>query len=157
MAAAAPPGAVVVPVAAAAQPAAGAAARNWTKVSQRWAQTLFVLGFAAAALATFSINSYPTEAEAAALRAASEELLLAAAAQVLGATTAVLLPACKLATIFATLLGSMTGYCASDVLWLLVACHGYVHGDLRVYYGFFVAMFLVALLVGLLASLGPCF
>ncbi|OQU75817.1 hypothetical protein SORBI_3010G037101 [Sorghum bicolor] len=100
----------------------------------------------------------PTEeAEAAALRAASEELLLAAAAQVLGATTAVLLPACKLATIFATLLGSMTGYCASDVLWLLVACHGYVHGDLRVYYGFFVAMFLVALLVGLLASLGPCF
>jgi hypothetical protein len=104
------------------------------------------------------LRGAPTEeAEAAALRAASEELLLAAAAQVLGATTAVLLPACKLATIFATLLGSMTGYCASDVLWLLVACHGYVHGDLRVYYGFFVAMFLVALLVGLLASLGPCF
>jgi anti-sigma factor RsiW len=63
-AAAAPPGAVVVPVAvAAAQPAAGAAEatrKYWTKVRLRWAQTLFVLGCAAAALAAFSINSSPT-------------------------------------------------------------------------------------------------
>jgi hypothetical protein len=70
----------------------------------------------------------------------------------------VLLPACQLVTVFATFLGWLTGYRAGDVLWLLVACHGHVHGDRLVYYCFFVAMFFVAFLVGFRLSLrGPCF
>jgi len=89
----------------------------------------------------------PTDAEAAALRAASEQLLLAAAAQVLGATTAVLLPV-TLVTIFSTLLGWMTGYVASQVMWMLVACHGRVDAVLAIYYCLFVAMLCVAYLVG---------
>lgn len=90
----------------------------------------------------------PTNAEVAALRTALEELLLAAAAQVLGATAAVLLPGSLLVSVFSTSLGWITGYRASQVLWMLVDCHGQVHGVLEVYYCLFVAGFFVAHLAG---------
>jgi hypothetical protein len=42
----------------------------------------------------------------------------------------------------------MTGYVASQVMWMLVACHGRVDAVLAIYYCLFVAMLCVAYLVG---------
>ncbi|KAF8702831.1 hypothetical protein HU200_032665 [Digitaria exilis] len=94
----------------------------------------------------------PTEEEAADLRAASQQLLLAASAQVLGATAALLVPA----PLFAApgcLLGVLTANRADDVIWQLVACHGHVHGAASFHYWLFVVVMVVVLLVGLAVSL----
>ncbi|KAF8703994.1 hypothetical protein HU200_031475 [Digitaria exilis] len=88
----------------------------------------------------------PTEEEAADLRAASQQLLLAASAQVLGATAAWLVPA----PLFAApgcLLGGLTAYRADEVIWQLVACHGHVHGAASFHYWLFVVVLLVVLLI----------
>nr|TKW20224.1 hypothetical protein SEVIR_4G071900v2 [Setaria viridis] len=165
-AAALPAGAAAPATAAApAARAADAPRPTWTRLSSRvaWAAALFALGCAAAALAFFAMtlppadsrllgSCAPTDAEAARLRAASELLLLAASAQVLGATVALLVPA----QVFAAsgfLLGVLTAYRASDVVWKLVmACHGHVHGAFAFHYWLFVAVLLAALLVGLVVA-----
>ncbi|CAN6202506.1 unnamed protein product [Urochloa humidicola] len=153
------------PAAAAAAPPAGAAAAAarpaWTRRSAL-ATALFVLGFAAAALACFAMtlppgdahllgSCAPTDDEAADLRAASEQLLVAASGQVLGATVALLVPACPVAA-FGCLLGWFTSYHASDVLWLLVSCHGHVHGVLAFHYWLFFVLMWAAPLVGVVVS-----
>ncbi|RCV20649.1 hypothetical protein SETIT_4G073900v2 [Setaria italica] len=90
----------------------------------------------------------PTDAEAAGLRAASELLLLAALAQVLAAAAALLLPSAPAAAFFAYAVGWLTAYRAMDVVWMLVACHGRVHGALAFHFWFLYAVLLAALLAG---------
>jgi hypothetical protein len=70
------------------------------------------------------------------LRAASDKLLLAASGQVVGAAVALLVPAPAVA-FSGCVLGSLTGYRALDVLWMLVSCHGHVHGALAAHYWVF--------------------
>jgi len=60
--------------------------------------------------------------QVAALRTASQRLLLAASAQVLAATMGFLVPARPVA-FFAYIVGWLTAGPATDVLWMLVACH----------------------------------
>ncbi|RCV20653.1 hypothetical protein SEVIR_4G072100v4 [Setaria viridis] len=164
-----PAGAAVVPPPpppAATVPPAGAAARPaWTRLSARmaWATALFVLGCAAASLAFFAMtlpraddsrllgSCAPTEAEAAGLRVASEKLLLAASAQVLAGTAALLVPARPVAA-FGCLLGWLTSYHATDVLWMLVACHGHAHGVLAFHFWVFFIMLFVVLAVSVVVS-----
>ncbi|OEL19137.1 hypothetical protein BAE44_0019844 [Dichanthelium oligosanthes] len=81
----------------------------------------------------------PTDAEAAALRAASEQLLLAASGQVLAATVALLVPARPVAA-FGCLLGGLTAYHACDVLWTLVACHDNARRVLAFHYWLYFVM-----------------
>ncbi|RCV20652.1 hypothetical protein SETIT_4G074200v2 [Setaria italica] len=163
-AAAAPPAGAAAPPP---PPAAAVAASRpaWTRLSARvaLATALFVLGCAAAALAFFAMtlppadsrilgSCAPTDAEAAGLRAASEKLLLAASAQVLGATVALLVPARPVA-VSGCFLGSLTASRAYDVLWMLVACHGHVHGALAAHCWVFFVLLWVALLVGIAVSI----
>ncbi|CAL5036825.1 unnamed protein product [Urochloa decumbens] len=151
------------PPAAAAAPAAGAAAWNRRSARVALATALFVLGCAAAALACFAMalppadarvlgSCAPTDDEAAYLRAASEHLLVAASGQVLGATVALLVPACPVA-VFGCVLSSFTSYRAIDVLWILVSCHGHVHGVLAFHYWLFFVLMLVVPLVGMVVSI----
>nr|TKW20218.1 hypothetical protein SEVIR_4G071700v2 [Setaria viridis] len=123
------------------------------------AAALLVLGCTAAALALFAMTLHPadarilgrcapTDAEAAGLRAASELLLLAALAQVLAAAAALLLPSAPAAAFFAYAVGWLTAYRAMDVVWMLVACHGRVHGALAFHFWFLYAVLLAALLAG---------
>nr|CAB3485253.1 unnamed protein product [Digitaria exilis] len=146
------------PTAAALLARAAAARLVWTLNARiALAAALFVLGCCAAALAFFAMTSLPPAdshslEEAADLRAASQQLLLAASAQVLGATAAWLVPA----PLFAApgcLLGGLTAYRADEVIWQLVACHGHVHGAASFHYWLFVVVLLVVLLVGLAVSL----
>ncbi|TVU12595.1 hypothetical protein EJB05_46246, partial [Eragrostis curvula] len=131
------------------QPAAGAAVNAGAAARARLqivaeakrrrvnaATALFVIGCAAAVLALFAMtvdpaNSgflgpcAPTDEEAADLRAASELLLLAAAAQLLGATTARYTAAWPF-SLFACALAFPVSYRAYVVLRMLVGCHGHV-------------------------------
>ena len=91
----------------------------------------------------------PTDAEAAGLRAGSERLLRAAAAQVLASTVALLVPA-RPCAIAATALAALTAYRASAVLLTLAACHGHVHA--RSAHGLHFALALAALLAALLVA-----
>ncbi|CAN6202522.1 unnamed protein product [Urochloa humidicola] len=151
---------VVVP------PAAVATARPaWNRRSARvaLAAALFALGCAAAALACFAMTLPPGDArllgscgaqtgdEAADMRAASKHLLLAASAQVLAGTVALLVPARPVAA-FGSELGWITGYHAADVLWMLVACRGHVHGLLAFHYWIFFVLISAAPLVGVVVS-----
>ncbi|OEL29141.1 hypothetical protein BAE44_0009841 [Dichanthelium oligosanthes] len=94
----------------------------------------------------------PTDEEAAGLRAASVLLLLAASAQVLAAAAALLVPATPL-SVFGCALGWLTAYRAMNVVWMLVACHGRVHGALAFHFWFFFAVLLGAQLVGSFAAI----
>ena len=85
--------------------------------------------------------------------AGSEMLLLAAAAQVLASTVALLVPArpCALA---ATALAALTAYRASAVLLALAACHGHVHarGAHALHFALALAALLAALLVAVVVA-----
>jgi hypothetical protein len=96
----------------------------------------------------------PTDAEAADLRAGSEKLLLAASAQVLGATVALLAPA-RASAVSGCFLGLFTAYRAMDVFEMLVACHGDVHGAMAAHYWVLFIVMWVALLVGIVVSVAP--
>ncbi|XP_066396560.1 uncharacterized protein [Miscanthus floridulus] len=107
-----------------------------------WAAALFALGCAAAGLALFAMTlpaadsrllelgaCVPTTlAEMAGLRTASQGLLLAASTQVLAATMGLLVPA-RLVAVFAYILGWFTADHSTDVLQMLVACHGTTADD----------------------------
>lgn len=89
-------------------------------------------------------------AEAAGLHVASELLLLAALAQVVWASVALLVPL-RLFAASASLVSGLTAYYADDVIWKLVGCHAHANGALPFHYWIF-AMMLPALLVGLIVS-----
>jgi hypothetical protein len=88
----------------------------------------------------------PSEAEAAALSAASRLLLVFAAVQVLGATTALLVPARRVA-IFLSVVGWHTGYRAARVLRMLFECHGRLDAELVICYWMLEAVMVVGYLV----------
>lgn len=94
----------------------------------------------------------PTDAEVAGRRTASEQLLLAASTQVLAATTGLLVPARPVA-VFGCVLGFLTAYRATDVLWMLFACHDTAYGALAFHYGLFYVVLCVALAVGIVVSI----
>lgn len=94
----------------------------------------------------------PTDAEVAGLRAASEYLLLAASAQVLAATMALLVPAWPVA-VLGSLVGCLTAYRATDVLWMLVACHDSPHGALAFHFWLYYAVLWAAFAVAVVVSL----
>jgi hypothetical protein len=94
----------------------------------------------------------PTDDEVADLRAASEKLLLAASSQVLAATAALLVPVRPVAA-FGCVLAWPTSYHATDVLWMLVACDGEIHGVLAFHFWFFYNLRFVVLGVGVAVSI----
>ena len=90
--------------------------------------------------------------QVAALRTASQRLLLAASAQVLAATMGVLVPARPVA-FFAYIVGWLTAGPATDVLWMLVACHdSTAHDELSFHYRLFRFLLCAALAVGTFVS-----
>ncbi|CAN6179318.1 unnamed protein product [Urochloa humidicola] len=162
-----PPGSVAVTVAASAparsREAEARRARRSRGARVTLALALLVLGSAAAALAVFAMalppadsrilgSCAPTDAEAAALREASELLLLSASAQVLASVAALLAPAAAPIAYFAYALGWLTAYRAVDVVSMLVSCHGGASGALAFHFWFFFAVLLATLLVGLFTA-----
>lgn len=92
------------------------------------------------------------DSEAADLRTTSEYLLLAASAQVLVATMGLLVPARPVAA-FGCLVGCLTAYRATDLLWMLFACHGTAHGAFAFHFWIFFGVLCAALVVGAVVSI----
>ncbi|WVZ82499.1 hypothetical protein U9M48_029754 [Paspalum notatum var. saurae] len=97
------------------------------------------------------MRAVPTDAEAAELRAASMELLLAASAQVLAATVARRVQATPV-NLAAWVQGGQTGFRAIAILGALASCHGHLHGAVAVYYWITQAMICVLFIVGVPVS-----
>ncbi|TVU12593.1 hypothetical protein EJB05_46244 [Eragrostis curvula] len=148
-------------------PAAAAGSAHRHRVRADAATALFVIGCAAAVLALFAMtvdpansgfllgpSCAPTDEEAADLRAASELLLVSAAAQVIGATVARFATAQPF-TLLACALSWPTAYHVSVVLPLLVGCHGRVRGALAVQCWIVNVVMLAALLVATFAAIVP--
>ncbi|XP_066373524.1 uncharacterized protein [Miscanthus floridulus] len=127
-----------------------------------WAAALLLMGCAAAGLALFALSAADSSLlelgacahadQVAALRTASQRLLLAASAQVPAATMGVLVPARPVA-FFAYFVGWLTAGPATDVLWMLVACHdSTAHDEFSFYYRLFRFLLCAALAVGTFVS-----
>lgn len=72
---------------------------------------------------------------------------MAASAQALAATAALLEPVAPLA-LLAYVVGGLTANSFGDVVWNLVACNGHVHGVLAFYCWFFYVVMIGTMLVG---------
>ncbi|TVU12578.1 hypothetical protein EJB05_46229, partial [Eragrostis curvula] len=133
------------------------------------AKALSVIACAAAALALFAMtvdpaNSRflgpcaPTDEEAADLRAASKLLLLAAAAQLIGATTARYAAALPF-TISACALAIPTAFHGYDVLRMVVGCDRHLHddgGELAAHFWVVIALLGAAIFVVMLDAFWGC-
>ncbi|KAK3128402.1 hypothetical protein QOZ80_6BG0461100 [Eleusine coracana subsp. coracana] len=142
--------------------AAAATAARARRLRVDAATALFFIASAAAALALFAMtmdpaNSgflgpcAPTDEELADLRVKSELLLLAAAAQLLGATTARFSPQWPF-TIFASVLAVPTAYRVVAVLRMVVGCHGHVSGALAEHYWEVIGVLDLAILVAIVTA-----
>ncbi|KAF8697588.1 hypothetical protein HU200_035774 [Digitaria exilis] len=148
-----PPDAVVVNAATATATVRRAAARDARILRRlRWALALvlLVLGFATASLASFSMSlslaNSGVHEEAADLRESSELLLVSALAQVMAAMATLLVPVLSLVFV-AFLVGSYTAGRAADLVWMLLACHGRVHGAAAFNYWVFYALTLLLIII----------